>query len=287
MSDVQFFAVTASGPLSLAVPFEAKTVHELFEELPDGIYTALCTFDHNKFFHLEDHLDRLESSIAMLGLNFELDRLTLRRALHEVCTKYPRANARIRIDVLAEPAGQLAIDSRLLIALAPFEPIPERSYLEGVRVEIARELTRPQPQAKVTEFVMKRRHYLESDPSVHEYLLLDTQGRLLEGTTSNFFAVRDGVLRTAGRDVLEGIARKIVLQIAGDLEIPVYLEPVEEEEVSTLQEAALTSASRGIVPIVEIAGRSVGTGRPGPIVSRILAAYRERLAAEIQPAVIM
>jgi branched-chain amino acid aminotransferase len=286
MSDVQFFAVTGTGPQSLPLPVEAKTVHEPFDELPDGIYTALCTFDHNKFFHLEDHLDRLERSIALLGWDLQLDRLMLRRALHEVCTAYHWANARIRVDVLAEPADQLASDSRVLIALSPFEAIPERLYREGVRVEIARELTRAQPQTKKAEFVSQRRRYLESDPSVHEYLLVDAKGRLLEGTTSNFYAVREGVLWTAGRGVLEGIARKTILQISGELGIPVHLEPVGEAEIATLEEAALSSASRGIVPIVEIAGQVVGDGRPGPVISRILAAYRELLAREIQPAIL-
>lgn len=287
MSDVQLFAVTSAGPQSVAAPLDATTVHELFDELPEGLYTALCTFDHNKFFRLEDHLDRLERSIALLGWDYELDKLSLRRALHEVCIQYPRDNARIRIDVLAQPAEQLTVDSRLFVALAPFEPIPEHFYQDGVRAEIARELTRPQPQAKMTEFVRQRRQYLERDPSVHEYLLLDGQGRLLEGTTSNFFAVRAGVLWTAGRDVLEGVARKIILQIADELGIPVRLEPVGEAEIPTLQEAALSSASRSIVPIVEIAGRTVGEGRPGPVTLSLLSAYREMLAREIRPAIVM
>jgi branched-chain amino acid aminotransferase len=286
MSDVQFFAVTRTGPQPIPLPFEATTVHEPFDDLPDGIYTALCTFHHNKFFHLEDHLNRLDRSIALLGWDYQLDRLLLRRALHEVCTAYHRANARIRVDVLAEPADQLASDSQVLIALSPFEAIPEHLYREGVRAEIARELTRAQPQTKKAEFVLQRRRYLESDPSVHEYLLLDAKGRLLEGTTSNFYALREGVLWTAGRGVLEGIARKTILQISGELGIPVHLEPVGEAEIATLQEAALSSASRGIVPIVEIAGQAVGDGRPGPVFSRILAAYRELLAREIRPAIL-
>lgn len=287
MSDVQLFAVTASGPQSVAAPSEARTVHELFDEMPEGLYTALCTFDHNKFFRLEDHLDRLERSIALLGWDYKLDKLSLRRALHELCTQYPQDNARIRIDVLAQPADRLPFNSRLLVALAPFEPIPEHFYRDGVRAEIARGLIRPQPQAKMTEFVQQRRQYLERDPSVHEYLLLDGQGRLLEGTTSNFFAVRDGILWTAGCDVLEGVARKIILQIADELGIPVRLEPVREAEITSLQEAALSSASRGIVPIVEIAGRSVGDGRPGPMTLSLLSAYRELLAREIRLAAVM
>lgn len=287
MADVQLFAATKGGPRSLPVPAGATTVHELFDELPDGVYTALCTFDHNKFFRLEDHLDRLERSMSLLGWNYQLDRLMLRSVLHKVCTAYPRDNARIRIDVLSEPAGLLSSDSRLLVALAPFEPIPERFYEEGVRVAIARDLMRLQPEAKKTEFVSQRRRYLEKDQSVHEYLLLDAQGRILEGTTSNFYAVCDGALWTAGRGVLEGIARKTILKLANDLGIRLRLEPVAETRIFELQEAALSSASRGIVPIMEIAGRSVGDGRPGPITLRILAAYRDLLAQEIRPAVVM
>jgi len=89
MTSVQLFAVTPQGPLPLSVPAGARNIHDLFDTLPAGCYTAFATFDHNKFFLLTDHLDRLENSLILMGWDYQLDRIALRRALHEVVSAYP------------------------------------------------------------------------------------------------------------------------------------------------------------------------------------------------------
>lgn len=124
-------------------------------------------------------------------------------------------------------------------------------------------------------------------PSVvpYEYLLLDDGGRILEGTGTNFWAVRDGVVYTAGEGVLEGVTREILLQIIPDLGYPVRLEAVGVDEIGTIDEAALSGSSRAFLPVVEIAGQPVGDGRPGPITRRILAAYNAFVEENIRTAV--
>ena len=285
MFSVQLFAVTATGPRPLPLPDQVQHVSDLFDDLPAGVYTALCTFEHNKFLHLQGHIERLEQSMALLGWDYRLDRLSLRRALHEVCTEYPLPNARVRLDVLAEPGVFFGAKSRLLIALSPFEPIPETIYQDGVRVGIARKLNRTQPLVKKATFVPKRRKYLQENPSVYECLILDHDSRILEGTTSNFFGVRDGVLWTAGQGVLEGIARKIVLEVAAELSIPVQLEAIPLDEIARLDESALSSSSRALIPIIQIGDQTIGNGRPGPVTNKLLKAYIIHVAKEIRPAI--
>ena len=124
-------------------------------------------------------------------------------------------------------------------------------------------------------------------PSVvapYEYLLLDSAGRILEGTGTNFWAVRDGVMYTAGEGVLEGITREILLQLIAGLGIPLRLEAVGAADVATLDEAALSGSSRALLPVVSIAGQTVGDGRPGPIVGRVLAAYNAFVAENVRTA---
>jgi len=98
------------------------------------------------------------------------------------------------------------------------------------------------------------------------------------------FAVRDGVLRTAATGVLEGVTRKVLLQLAGQLGIPVSLQPVHREGIGELSEAAISSSSRALIPAVRIAGQQVGNGRPGPICRRLLAAYRAYVETAVRPA---
>jgi branched-chain amino acid aminotransferase len=285
VANIQLFVVTPSGPKKLPIPANASDIHELFDDLPVGVYTSLCTFEHDKFLHLEDHLDRLEASITQLGLNYFLDRQLLRQTLQKVCSDYSLPNARVRIDVLARPAQQLDNDSQILIGLSPFPPVPEHVYLNGVHVGIARSLSRKKPRIKKAQFVLERRKITRGNPSVYEHLLLDADGFILEGTSSNFYAERNGEIWTAERGVLEGVARKIILETADELSIPVKLETVNINNISSLDEAAISSSSRGLVPVVRIDGLNVGNGRPGPITKRVLESYNMYVSREIRSAI--
>jgi branched-chain amino acid aminotransferase len=275
----------ADGPQRLAVAGDVTNVHALFESLPVGVYTSLRTFRHNQFLLLADHLDRLQQSMALLGWEYHLDRPRLRRALHQVCSAYPAADARVRIDILARAVETPGGPAREMIGLYPFKPIPDALYESGVQVAIAEKLARANPRAKQAQFAQERRPFLASHPEAYECLLLDQKGFILEGTTSNFYALKDGTLWTAGEGVLEGIARRIVLKVAREAGIPVRLQAVHIDEVERLDECALSSSSRAIIPIVEIDGRTVADGRPGPITRRLLAAYNAYVDRVLAPAI--
>jgi branched-subunit amino acid aminotransferase/4-amino-4-deoxychorismate lyase len=85
--------------------------------------------------------------------------------------------------------------------------------------------------------------------------------------------------------VLEGITRRIVLSLATELAIPVRLEAPLLADVPRLDEAFLSSASRGVLPVVVIDGQPVGSGRPGALAGRLIAAYRAYVARSIAPAI--
>jgi branched-chain amino acid aminotransferase len=281
---VQLFDVTEAGARPLVVPAGATSVHDALSGTPLGVYSALRTFQHHKFLCLEDHLDRTEQSMALLGWDYRLDRLLLRQALHEVCTAYPLPDARVRFDVLPEPAWALGSESRLLITLSPFQPLPEAFYRDGVHVQVAPQLQRKQPLVKTATFVVERRPYPLGHQLAFEHLLLDEESRILEGSSSNAFAVRNGVLWTAADDILEGITRKIILKLAQALAVPLRLEPTPLAEAAQLAEFFVSSSSRGLVPVVNVAGQTIGDGRPGPITRQLMETYDAYVARKIRPA---
>ncbi|MCW5864796.1 MAG: aminotransferase class IV family protein [Anaerolineae bacterium] len=292
MSTFQFYAVEDAGPRPLPVPDGATQFIDLYRGLTLGVYDALRTFDHNKFLYLNRHLARTERSMALLGWNYRLDRARLLRALHAVATAAPWPEMRVRLDVLAAPAEALGTTSRELIALQPFTPPPPELYAAGVAVDFAAGLARERPLAKTAEFAAQRPatsglRALESAAAgdqPYELLLLDSAGRILEGTGTNFWAVRDGTVYTAGENVLEGITREILLQIIPSLGLPLRLEAVAAAGIGALDEAALSGSSRAFLPVVSIAGQPVGDGRPGPVSRRILAAYNAFVAENIKTA---
>lgn len=285
MKELQFFALTEEGVQPLCVPAQAQTVHELFEELPLGVYSSFRTFDHNKFLGLEDHLQRTEQSIRLLGWEYHLPRPLLCRALHQLCTAYPLPDSRVRYDVLAEPIALAGVQSRLLVALSPFVPVPADCYTYGVQVQFASTLKRENPLVKNAQFVLERRAYPFGSLQAYEYLLVNEEGQLLECSSSNFYGVRDGVLYTADAGILEGITRKLILQLANKLNIPVQLSPIHINQISQLDEASLSSSSRGLIPIVQIAGQPIGNAQPGAITQRLMAAYNRRVQQLIRTAI--
>lgn len=268
----------------LPIPDHITGFDQLYEGLDLGVYSALRTFDHNKFLYLADHIQRTRDSMALLGWPDELDEMRLRQGLHEVCSNYSLPEARVRFDYLAEPPTYLGTDSRLLIGLMPFTPPSPELYQIGVRVGFAPDLARHNPLAKTADFAQIRRAY-KSSGEIYEYLLLNEQNQILEGTSTNFYGVLDGVFHTAGTGVLAGITRKIILDLADQLHIPLSLEPIRVADIPQLTEAALSGSSRALLPVVQIGEQVVGNGRPGPICQQILAAYNDFVARVVETAV--
>ena len=166
----------------------------------------------------------------------------------------------------------------------PFTLPPAELYQTGVRVDFAPDLTRHKPLAKTADFAQARRAY-KIGGEIYEYLLLNEQNQILEGTGTNFYGVCDDVFRTAGTGVLAGITRQIILDLAKELHIPVSLESINVAEIPRLTEAALSGSSRALLPVVQIGEQTVGNGRPGPICQQILAAYNDFVAREVKTAV--
>lgn len=282
---VQLFAVVGSKPEPLPIAPGAATYHDLLDDADLGVYSALRTFRHDRFLLLDDHFDRTDRSMQLLGWDFRLDRRALRRALHEIVVAYPLPDARVRFDVLAKPAEELGTDSRVVVGLSPYKPVPDRFLRDGVRVEIARDLARHQPLVKTADFVLRRRPYPLERAEAYEHLLVSPDGRILECSSSNFHGVRGGELFTAAGGALEGITQKILLRLAADLGIRVRREHVRLAEIGSLDEAFLTSSIRGLVPVVDVAGTQVGSGVPGEITTDLRRAYEAFAQREAKPAI--
>lgn len=106
-------------------------------------------------------------------------------------------------------------------------------------------------------------------------------GYLSEGSSSNIWVVREGVLYAPVRDhhILEGVRYAFLAELAEQQGIAFEEQPVSRAEVNEADELLLTSATKEVLPIVEHDGQPVGTGQPGPVYRRLRAAYDEAIAA--------
>ncbi len=276
-SPVETFRLAPAGVEPVAVP--GQSLDQVSLHLPCGTYTTLRTYGRDRFLRLDAHLARLDESARLLGHPVRLDFAAIRAGLRGALATVGFPESRVRITVGLSNGSR---PDDVYLSVAPFAGPPPEAYTRGVRT-LTRLLVRDQPRAKHTEFIAPSRQVKDSlPPGIHEVLMVDDRGEILEGLTSNFFALLDGMLRTAGAGVLEGVARSMALDVAAGL-LPVRLKPVRREDVSRLAEAFLTSTSREVVPVVEIDGMPVGTGTPGPVARQILQNYRARVLAEAQP----
>ena len=111
----------------------------------------------------------------------------------------------------------------------------------------------------------------------YEAILCAGDGSVAEGSTSNVFAVVGGEIWTPQPDVgiLDGITRAKVIDLARGAGIKLHERRIQPDELRGADEAFLTSATRGVLPITTIDGRPVGTGVPGPITRRLMVLYDE------------
>lgn len=259
-----------------AVPYSAETLNAAVPFEPDGIYTVASTFNHDHVLLLDAHLDRMEESARLEGIALHLDRVALRAALRTLIERSGYPNSRFRITVSRQDP------THIILSLEPFAGVPDTVRQVGVHVATI-PITRRNPRAKTNDWMKRRAEAKAAIPDAYEGIILNEVGQLLEGMGSNFYAIRGGVLYTAGDDlVLSGISRKIVQQVAPAI-VQVIYQPIALSDVNTLAEGFLTSSSRGVVPIVQIDDIPLGTGQVGPLTRQIQAAYDAWVTDHLEP----
>ena len=258
----------------IALPCDADTLQQAAQSEPDGVYTVSNTQQGHRVLLLDAHLDRLEESAAREGFALQLPRAHLRQALRSMIAEAGFGEVRFRLSV------PRATPQELIITLEPWPPPPERLRRKGVRCVIAPELARHNPAAKGSAWLQQRRRF-SLPPGCYEGLLTDPAGHILEGFSSNFYAVQEGELRTAAAGVLAGITRSIVLQLAPDI-LPLRLSPIQLDDLPQFEEAFLSSSSRGLLPIVQIDGQIIGDGQPGHFTQAISQAFQRYVDAQLQ-----
>lgn len=257
----------------------AASLDEASARLPGGAYTTLRTYRRSQALGLAAHLQRLEDTARLAGHAWQLDAPALRAALRQAVQALALAGdlrLRLTVDLEAQP-GQVYLSAQALQALPP------ALYRQGARV-VTCDLQRWLPQAKLTRFIARAGQVRAGLPAeVNEAIMVDPHGCLLEGLSSNFFAVKAGGLWTAGEGVLGGVTRSIVLDCARRLGLPLTLQPVHLADVPGLEEAFITSASRAVLPVVQIDQAVIAAGKPGALTRRLMAAYQEYLDAHLEP----
>lgn len=275
------------------VPLEQATVSVFDHGLlyGDGVFEGI-RFYSGKAFRLQAHLERLFLSARAIALSIPYSIEQLTQAVIDTVAAAPEQNGYLRLVVTRGP-GPLGIDPLrchspvVFIVADRLQLVSERVRSEGAKVIIAatRRLGADglDPRIKSLNYL---NHILARMEATHagadEAILLNSAGRIAEGSADNIFIVQRGELLTPPviEGALDGITRQVVLELAEKLGIKAREIPLAPYDLFTADECFLTGTGAELIPVGYADGRKLPEC-PGPIYSRLAVAFRELVNQEV------
>ncbi|QLG88573.1 D-amino acid aminotransferase [Chitinibacter bivalviorum] len=248
----------------------------------DGVYEMIPVYSRRPF-RLDEHLARLTNSLAAIQLCNPYTQAQWRALVLDLVAKQSFADQSVYVQVTrgvayprnhAFPAGETV---PTVFALAdPLELPPARAYELGVAAVTTRDLRWQRCDIKAISLlanVLAKQQAVEAGAA--ETIML-RDGLMIEGAASNIFIVQQGVIYApqTGEHMLAGITYELVIELAQSHGLPLVLGEVSEAMLRNADEVWLTSSSKEILPIVQLDGRVVGKGVPGPIYQAMISFYQ-------------
>jgi len=280
------------------VAWEDAKVHVLTHALHYGtsVFEGVRAYETERgpaVFRHQDHLDRLEASARLYYMDLPFPKERLREATHELIARNGLQSCYIR-PLVYRGHGPMGLDPEqnpveAMIAVWEWGAyLGDQGKREGIRAKVSswRRISSESliPQAKAggqyTNSVLAK---IESKRGGYdEAILLDDKGHVCEGTAENVFVVRDGQLVTPPptASILDGISRKSIIEIAGDLGRTVVERDVARAELTLADEVFLVGTGAELVPVREI--DDIGLGPPGPITRELQHVYDDALRGREQ-----
>lgn len=247
----------------------------------DGVYEVIPVYSRRPF-RLHEHLMRLKASLEAIRLENPLSDAEWIERIERVSAAAEWPDQGIYLQVTRGPgprdhAFPAVIKPTVFIMPMPLAtPTPDQ-VAQGVCAITApddRWLHCDVKSVSLLANVLARQRAV--DAGCAETILL-RDGWLTEGSTSNVFIVRDGVILAPPKSnlILPGITYDVVLELARALELPYELRPIAEAELRCADEVWLTSSPKEVLAVTRLDDQPVGDGRPGPIFRRMHAAYQD------------
>ena len=261
----------------------------------DGIFETLL-LRRDTVFRMREHLERLTQSAGVVRIDLPWSIEQLAEKVDLTVRENGISDGIIRVNV-SRGVGSWrltvkgATSPTLVITLYPPPDYPPETFTKGWPVIVSKEVTAIDPvipgRAKTTNRInlILAKNEAEEKGAV-EAILLNREGKLTEGTSTNLFFCSRGRLNTPalGSGILRGVTRDMVIDLARSDGFELIEDSYEPSDLFSSDEAFLTFTTAGVVPIHSVDGTVIGDGRAGPITHRMMKHYEEALDREIDEA---
>lgn len=248
-----------------------------------GVFDFLRTYN-GRPFHLDAHIRRLQNSAQLIGLSCPWSHVEISEIVHETMNRNNFAESNIRLLITGGDSDDSITPGskpRLLAMISPVKQFPDQWYENGIHI-ITTDITRYIPGAKSIDYIRAIITLSNARAAgAVESVYVDGEGQVLEGTTSNLFAVIKGQLTSPAIDILPGVTRDVVLDLTA-AEFKPQLTVIRKEDILAADELFLTSSNKEVLPVTTVDGVTIGTGKPGAVTTRIMklfAGYTREYAA--------
>jgi branched-chain amino acid aminotransferase len=258
----------------------------------DAVFETIRTYG-GRTFALDEHMDRLARSAGRVLIPLPVPIATIRAEVLSAVAEAGNPESYVRA-MLTRGSGPLdlapgpdLVPLRVVI-VGPLRPPPPEAYAEGVGVITHRTQRTADATdaagAKVTNYLVSVLAMRQARAvSAAEALIVDRSGCVVEGATSNVFAVIDGRLVTPpeAAGILLGITRQRVIEAARDLGLEVVERALPLADLAVCSELFISSSIREMLPVVRVDGAMVGSGKPGAVTLGLLAAFRAKVGQDM------
>ncbi|OCL25495.1 D-amino-acid transaminase [Orenia metallireducens] len=247
----------------------------------DGIYEVIKLYN-GKLFKADEHFKRLLSSADLIRLKVKHTLEELKEIALEVIDKNTdnqSGSLYIQVTRGVSPRNHsfnLDLDPTIIMYLLPPQPFPEELWQSGVNAVTLLDTRWSYCNIKTTNLLPNILANQEAkDQGAFEGFFVSPDNVVIEGTSSNVFIIKDGVVMThpITNKLLSGITREVVLELAKeDFEAKEITFTVEE--LYDADEVFLTSTTKEVLGVIEVDGRKIHDGKIGPITRKLHSSYR-------------
>ncbi|NCS99120.1 aminotransferase IV [Candidatus Parcubacteria bacterium] len=266
--------------------FNGKIIESKKASLPIndiGVIRGYSIFDYfrtynGRLFRLSDYYKRFKKSAKSIGFDIPISQKELESILLKLLKKNKDTDSAFRLVLTGgASSNSISLESKgnFYVIAENLPKIDPKYYKEGAKL-ITSEYQRQIPESKTASYIHAVKLQGEKKKAGAMEILYHYNGKVLECSTSNIFVIKNGVLKTPEKNVLHGITRKTIIELAKENGFKVAEKDIKMSEVWNADEVLITSSGKAMVlPIVKIDDKKISSGKVGPISEYLINAFRE------------